>query len=83
MTVVVRTGEEAEDEYILMEDRELRMAGSVFEYRDRIMRYFVGTLMRVAATSPSVYREIAPTLTSQLRGMLGRVRGRGPGQAGR
>lgn len=64
LSVTVRTGPEPADRYDLMRDRELRLARNVFFYRDRIMRYFVGALWRVALASPKVYREIAPGLAA-------------------
>lgn len=60
VTLVVRTGSEPEDQLTLLDDRTIPMLGSVFEYRNRITRFFFSSLLRVAATSPSVYHELAP-----------------------
>lgn len=73
LSVTVRTGPDPQDHHVLMRDRELRIVGSVFEYRDRILRYFVGALWRVAAASPAVYREVAPGLTAMLQNLRGRA----------
>lgn len=60
VTLIVRTGSEPENQITILDDRKIPMVGSVFEYRNRIRRFFVSSLLRVAATSPAVYREIAP-----------------------
>lgn len=73
LTVTVRTGPDAADRHVLMRERELRLVGSVFEYRDRILRYLVGALWRVAAASPAVYREVAPGLTAMLENLRKRT----------
>lgn len=73
LSVTVRTGPGPGDRHVLMRDRELRMAGGVLEYRDRILRYFVGALWRVALASPAVYREVAPGLTAMLQNLRGRA----------
>jgi len=70
LTVVVRTGVEEENIFTLLDNRRVPMVGSVFEYRDRIRRFFVSSLLRVATSSPAVYREIAPGLAA----LLGRGR---------
>lgn len=70
VTLVVRTGPEPENQFTLLDNRKIPMVGSVFEYRNRISRFFVSSLLRVAATSPSVYRELAPGLGA----LLGRVK---------
>lgn len=62
LNVVVRTGEEPEDQVTIVDDRELPMVGSVFKYRDRITRFTVGMIWRVVAASPAAYREIVPGL---------------------
>lgn len=60
LNVVVKTGDDPEDRVTIVDDREVPMVGSVFEYRDRIMRFSVGMIWRVVATSPAVYREVVP-----------------------
>ena len=70
MTLVVKTGPEPEDKFTIMDNRRVPMVGSVFEYRLRIRRFFVSTLLRVATSSPAVYREIAPGLMT----LIGRKR---------
>ncbi len=70
LTLVVKAGPEPEDRFTIMHNRKIPMVGSVFEGRNRIQRFFVSTLLRVASSSPSVYREIAPGLMA----LLGRKR---------
>lgn len=60
MSFNVRTGEDHDDVIKIMDNRELRMAGSVFQYRDRMARFLALTLWRVAVLHPSAYREVLP-----------------------
>lgn len=77
MTVVVRTGENPEDQLTLMNNRKLHMIGSVFEHRVRIQRYIVTSLFKVATRSPRAFKEIAPGLGAILDTVRGsRRRGR-------
>lgn len=62
MTVIVNTGDAPEDHITLMRDRELKLVGSVFQYRDRIQRFLIHGLLRVATTSPAAYKELVPDL---------------------
>ena len=78
LTLVVRAGPEPEDRYVVMENRRIPMVGSVFRYRERIQRFMLTTMVRVATTSPSALREIAPGMVS----LLNRVRKRTGGRRG-
>lgn len=66
LNVVVRTGEEAEDEVTIVDHRNVPMVGNVFAHRDRIMRFSVGMIWRVIAKSPAAYREVVPSLFQYL-----------------
>jgi hypothetical protein len=80
LSMVVRTGPDPEDQLTLLNNRKLYMLGSVFEYRARMQRFLVAGLLRVATTSPRVYREIAPGLSAMLDGLRSRRRGRKAGK---
>lgn len=66
LTLILRTGPEPENQFQILDNRKIPMVGSVFEYRSRIQRFFVSTLLRVATSSPAVAREIAPGLAALL-----------------
>lgn len=71
LSVVVKTGEEPDDKVTILDHREVPMIGSIFRYRDRIMRFSVGMIWRVVAKSPAAYREIVPPLFQYLHGKRG------------
>lgn len=58
MTFTVRYGEDAEDEMVVMHERPMRIVGSVFHYRDRILHTLAATLFRVAALQPKVAKRV-------------------------
>lgn len=62
MTVVVNVGDEPHDRIVLMNDRELKLVGSIFRYRNQIQRYVINGLLRVAVASPTALREFLPGL---------------------
>lgn len=72
VTLVVRTGPAPEDRLTILDDTPVPMVGSVFEYRNRIVRFFAATLVQVAMRSPAFYREIAPGLLTYLDALRGR-----------
>ncbi|MDT0616963.1 hypothetical protein RM531_00605 [Salinisphaera sp. P385] len=72
VSLVVRTGPEPEDRLTILDDAPVPMVGSVFEYRNRIVRFFAATLVQVAMRSPAFYREIAPGLLTYLDALRGR-----------
>lgn len=60
LTLRYRFGEDEEETVTVMDDRRVPMVGSVFDYRDRILRGFTSGLVKAAATQPRVLRELAP-----------------------
>lgn len=72
LNVVVRTGEDPEDQVTILDHREVPMLRSIFKYRDRIKRFSIGMIWRVVSKSPAAYREIMPGLFQYVR-----TRGRG------
>ncbi|HZU77222.1 MAG TPA: hypothetical protein VFA70_10690 [Dehalococcoidia bacterium] len=67
-----RFGDAPADEVTVMDDRRVPMVGSVLENRDRILRAFAQTLVRVSLRQPKVIRELFPLP----RKPSGRSRGR-------
>ncbi len=67
MSFVVRTGEEPEDVVTIMDERELKMVGSVFQYRDQAARFLAMSLVKVAATNRKVFRQVVPGLKLLLK----------------
>lgn len=68
LTLVIRTGPDPVDRFTIMNNRKIPMVGSVFEYRNRIQRFVVRALLKVASSSPAVYREVAPGLAALMAG---------------
>ncbi|MEN8721233.1 MAG: hypothetical protein ABF296_13320 [Oceanococcaceae bacterium] len=62
LTVVVAFGPEEEDRVTVIRDRKLWMVGSIFQYRDRIARMAMATVMRAALLQPKVAAKIMPGL---------------------
>lgn len=58
MSFTVRYGEEPEDELVVMRERPMKLVGSVFRYRDKIMQTLASTLVKVALIQPKVARRV-------------------------
>lgn len=58
LTVRFNYGERPEDAVTVIDDRRIPMIGSVFANRDRIIRSFVGLLLRTGLREPSVAKKI-------------------------
>ncbi|WP_348672990.1 hypothetical protein [uncultured Abyssibacter sp.] len=58
MSFTVRYGEQPEDELVVMREREMKLIGSVFRYRDKIMQTLATTLVRVALLQPKIARRV-------------------------
>lgn len=56
-----RFGEEEGDKVSMLENRSIPMVGSVFQYRDRIIRNFAMLMLRAGVSQPKVVAEILPT----------------------
>lgn len=68
LSLVIRTGPDPVDQFTIMNNRKIPMVGSVFEYRNRIQRFVIRALLKVASSSPAVYREVAPGLVALMAG---------------
>lgn len=62
LTFKVNFGETPADAVTVMNDRRVPMVNSVFDNRDRIIRSFAMTLLRVGLAQPKVVSEVFPTL---------------------
>lgn len=63
LTVTVRFGDDEDERVVLMDDREIKMVGSVFRYRDRISKFMVAGLFRAAMLQPKVAAKLLPRLS--------------------
>lgn len=72
LSFVVRTGDEDEDVVTILDEKELKMVGSVFQYRDKAARFLAMSLVKVAATNRKVFRQVVPGL----RGIMNSKRNR-------
>ncbi|MBR9812937.1 hypothetical protein GYB61_03650 [bacterium] len=50
----VRYGDDADEQVVFMDDREMKLVGSLFQYRDRIMGYLSRSLVKVAMLQPKI-----------------------------
>ena len=74
LTVVVSFGPEEDDQVTVINDRKIWMVGSIFQYRDRVARLAMATLIRAALMQPKVAARIMPglaTIASRAAGRAG------------
>lgn len=62
LTFKINFGESPKDAVTVMQDRRLPMVNSVFEHRDRIVRTFAMSLVRVGLAQPKVMSEVFPAM---------------------
>lgn len=62
LTFKVNFGETPADAVTVMHERRVPMVNSVFEQRDRIIRSFTMTLLRVGLAQPKVVSEVFPAM---------------------
>lgn len=55
----VRYGDEPDEQVVFMDQREMKMVGSLFQYRDRIMGYLSKALVKVALLQPKIAAGVA------------------------
>lgn len=73
LTVKVNFGEAPADAVTVMNERRVPMVSSVFDNRDRIVRAFAMTILRVGMAQPKVVSEVFPAF-KLLRRLTGRPR---------
>lgn len=62
LTFKINFGETPADAVTVMNERRVPMVNSVFEHRDRIVRTFAMSLVRVGLSQPKVVREVFPAM---------------------
>ena len=62
LTFKINFGETPADAVTVMNERRVPMVNSVFEHRDRIVRTFAMSLVRVGLAQPKVVREVFPAM---------------------
>lgn len=62
LTFKINFGATPADAVTVMNERRVPMVNSVFEHRDRIIRTFAMSLLRVGLAQPSVVREVFPAM---------------------
>ncbi|MGB1556339.1 MAG: hypothetical protein ACPHCJ_01010 [Oceanococcaceae bacterium] len=73
LTVVVAFGSAEEDRVTVIDDRRIWMVGSIFQYRDRIAKLAMATLIRAALMQPKVAARILPGLSAVAQRAAARV----------
>ncbi|MGJ8671111.1 MAG: hypothetical protein ACSHXK_16630 [Oceanococcus sp.] len=63
LSVAVRFGNDEDDRVVLVDEREIKMVGSIFRYRDRIAKFMVTGLLRAAMLQPKVAAKLFPKLS--------------------
>lgn len=62
LTFKINFGDTPADAVTVMNERRVPMVNSVFEHRDRIVRTFAMSLLRVGLAQPTVVREVFPAM---------------------
>ena len=62
LTLRMNFGETPDDAITVMDNQRVPMVGSVFHYRDRIVRSFAMLLVKTGLAQPRVARELFPLL---------------------
>ena len=62
LTLKMNFGDKPSDAITVIDDRRVPMVGSIFQYRDRIVRSFALLLVRTGLAQPKVARELFPAL---------------------
>ena len=67
LTLRFNFGSEPADMVTVMDNKSVPMAGSIFEYRDRVLRAFTTLLVKNSLSSPKVVSELFPALRALRR----------------
>lgn len=62
LTLKMNFGDKKDDAITVIDDRRVPMVGSVFNYRDKIVRGFALLLVKTGLAQPKVARELFPVL---------------------
>lgn len=74
MTMRVRFGQEPDEEVTVVNDRRLKLVGSVFKYRDKAINFMVYEVLRAGARQPKVYGGMAPAALGMMKSFTQRFR---------
>lgn len=75
LTLRYRFGESESEQVTIMDQRRLPMVGSVFKYRDKILRGFTSSLIKAGLTQKKVVSELMPLLSGWRRERSGKKGG--------
>jgi hypothetical protein len=76
LTMRVRFGSEPDEQVTVVNNRRLRLIGSVFKYRDRAINFLVYEILRAGARQPKVYGGLTPAAVSMAKAFTRRFRSR-------
>ncbi len=62
LTLKMNFGDKPSDAITVIDDRRVPMVGSIFQYRDRIVRGFAMLLVKTGLAQPRVAKELFPVL---------------------
>lgn len=74
MTMRVKFGTGPEETVTVMNNRRLRVIGSVFQHRDRAINFLVVNLLRAGTKRPAVLGRLAPAALGMMRSFTLRAR---------
>ena len=78
LTFKINYGDTLAEAVTVMNDRRVPMVNSVFDNRDRIVRFLAASILRVGMAQPKVVREIFPAL-KVIRRIAGGIKSKGKG----
>lgn len=62
VSFTVRTGKAADEKFQLLDHQRVPMVGTVFDNRDRALRFLAVSLVKVAAMQTNVMRTLLPLI---------------------
>ena len=74
LTMRVKFGKEPDEQVTVVNNRQLKLVGSVFKYRDRAINFLVYEVLRAGARQPKVYGGLAPAAMGIMRSFTSRFR---------
>ena len=67
VTMRVKFGDQPEDIVTVVDNHQLKLVGSAFQYRDRAIRFLVYNVLNAGAQRPKIYGRFAPAVTRMTR----------------
>lgn len=72
LTMRVRFGEQPDEQVTVVNNRQLKLVGNAFKYRDQAINFVVYEVLRAGARQPKVYGGLAPAAARMMKGFTRR-----------